>query len=94
MSSNFDTEEYARREGAAREAGQAAVSYKPLVNSLGFFGYGDAPGAIGGGYGLFHWFGSRGALLDHLADHLTYESPGQSDTDPFAGPRRCGRSGR
>jgi hypothetical protein len=27
---------------------------------------------------------SRKALLDHLADHLTYENPGRSDTDPFA----------
>jgi hypothetical protein len=38
---------------------------------------------IGGGIGLFHWFHSRKALLDHLAEHLTYESPGRSGTDPF-----------
>lgn len=84
MRSKFDTEEYSQHEEAARKATDAASSRTPRANSFGFFAYSDAPGAIGGGIGMFRWFLSQKALLDHLADHLTYESPGQSDTDPFA----------
>ena len=84
MNSNFDTEEYAHREEAAREATEVATSRKPRASFFGFFAYGDAPGAIGGGIGMFQWFSSRKALLDHLAEHLTYQSPGRHDTDPFA----------
>jgi hypothetical protein len=84
MDSNFDTEEYERRAEAAREVGSAASSRTPHANSFGFFAYGDAPEAIGGGIGVFQWFASSKALFDYLADHLTYMNAGQSGTDPFA----------
>jgi hypothetical protein len=84
MASNFDTDEYARRAEAAGQLCEASSSRTPRANSFGFFAYGDAPAAIGGGLGVFQWFPSRKALLDYLGDHLTYQNLGQSGTDPFA----------
>jgi hypothetical protein len=84
MTSPFETREYADRAEAARTAAEAAIARTPRATSFGYFAYGDACGAIGGGVGLFQWFPSRTALLEHLAQHLTFENPGQHGTDPFA----------
>ncbi len=48
----------------------------------GFFSYGDAPPAIGGGVGMFTWFPDRNSMLDFIANTLPYNPPGQSDLDP------------
>jgi hypothetical protein len=48
----------------------------------GFFSYGDAPPAIGGGNGMFTWFPDRNTMLDFIANTLPYFPPGQSDLDP------------
>lgn len=48
----------------------------------GFFSYGDAPPAIGGGVGMFTWFPDRNAMFDFIANTLPYHPPGQSNLDP------------
>jgi hypothetical protein len=48
----------------------------------GFFSYGDAPPAIGGGIGMFTWFPDRNSMLEFIEHTLPYNPPGQSDLDP------------
>ena len=48
----------------------------------GFFSYGDAPPAIGGGVGMFTWFPDRNSMLEFIEHTLPYNPPGQSDLDP------------
>lgn len=47
----------------------------------GFFSYGDAPAAIGGGIGMFVWFPNRNSMLAFIANTLPYFPPGQSNLD-------------
>jgi len=47
----------------------------------GFFSYGDASPAIGGGVGLFVWFIDRNAMLEFIKDTLPYSPPGVSGCD-------------
>ena len=47
----------------------------------GFFSYGDAPPAIGGGVGMFTWFPDRNSMLEFIEHTLPYNPPGQSDLD-------------
>jgi hypothetical protein len=51
------------------------------VHCWGFYSYGDAPAAIGGGVGSFAWFQTRRELLSFVRDVLPYSPPGSSDTD-------------
>lgn len=48
----------------------------------GFFSYGDAPPAIGGGVGMFSWFPDRTSILEFIEHTLPYFPPGQSNLDP------------
>jgi len=48
----------------------------------GFFSYGDAPPAIGGGVGMFTWFPDRNSMLEFIEHTLPFNPPGQSDLDP------------
>lgn len=75
-------EEYERRTEQAREVGWAAAAKSPGEKSWGFFSYGDAPGAIGGGVGQFQWYESREEMLEYVRRHLTFLMPGQSSIDP------------
>lgn len=50
-------------------------------SSWGFYAYGDAPPAIGGGFGSFVWFSGRAEMLDSIAQVLPYSPPGRSDLD-------------
>ena len=54
---------------------------RPTAASWGFYSYGDAPAAIGGGMGSFCWFGSRAKMLRFVVDVLPYSPPGPSDSD-------------
>jgi hypothetical protein len=47
----------------------------------GFFSYGDAPPAIGGGVGMFTWFPERASMLAFIEETLPYYPPGQSNLD-------------
>ena len=48
----------------------------------GFFSYGDAPPAIGGGVGMFTWFPDRNSMLEFIENTLPYNPPGASELDP------------
>jgi hypothetical protein len=48
----------------------------------GLFAYGDAPPAIGGGFGAFQWFSTQVEMLDFVKRHLTFLNPGLSGIDP------------
>jgi hypothetical protein len=60
---------------------ETAVSVPEKVNWWGFYAYGDAPGAIGGGFGSFIWFDQRSDMLEFIAQVLPYSPPGRSDLD-------------
>lgn len=47
----------------------ATAQNDPTQFPWGFFAYGDAPAAIGGGIGCFQWFGSLAELLSFISDH-------------------------
>jgi hypothetical protein len=66
------------------EASWQEVSNGPPADDCkwGFFSYGDAPPAIGGGIGMFTWFPDRKSMLDFIANTLPYFPPGQSDLNP------------
>ena len=53
--STIEYEEYERRSSAAQEVFSAAYELVPGNDTWGFFAYSDAPGAIGGGFGLITW---------------------------------------
>jgi hypothetical protein len=53
----------------------------PGSNTWGLFSYGDAPGAMGGGVGIFIWFPCRNDLLDFIASTLPYDPPGPTSLD-------------
>lgn len=61
---------------------QATVLGNPGECEWGFFSYGDAPAAIGGGIGMFAWFSDRQSMLDFIASSLPYCPPGPSHLDP------------
>lgn len=54
------------------------------ASSWGFYAYGDASPAIGGGLGAFCWFGSKAAMLKFIVEVLPYSPPGPSSSDPLA----------
>jgi hypothetical protein len=73
----------------AERVEQAEASWQEVSNGppaddckWGFFSYGDAPPAIGGGNGMFTWFPDRNTMLEFIANTLPYFPPGQSDLDP------------
>jgi hypothetical protein len=47
----------------------------------GFYAYGDASPAIGGGVGAFIWFPERDEMLDFIKLVLPYSPPGPSQVD-------------
>lgn len=50
----------------------------------GFYSYGDASPAIGGGIGTFVWFDSKNEMIEFISNTLPYAPPGPSDTDTAA----------
>lgn len=65
----------------AQELWHCARTESDEANIWGFYSYGDAPPAIGGGIGSFAWFGTRQELLSFIRDVLPYSPPGSSDAD-------------
>lgn len=53
----------------------------PADKIWGFFSYGDAPPAIGGGTGVFVWFPDRISMLEFIKETLPYSPPGQYGLD-------------
>jgi len=73
----------------AERVEQAEASWQEVSNGppaddskWGFFSYGDAPPAIGGGVGMFTWFSDRNSMLDFIVKTLPYYPPGRSSLDP------------
>jgi hypothetical protein len=83
MSSNFDEETVAALADAANERWTDQTLTDPKAKSWGFFAYGDAPAAIGGGVGAYCWFDSKAKLLQFVADVLPHSPPGPADSDPL-----------
>ncbi|MFM1800692.1 MAG: hypothetical protein RJA81_44 [Planctomycetota bacterium] len=54
---------------------------KSYTELWGFFSYGDASPAIGGGGGVFMWFPNRNSMLDFIRDTLPYSPPGLCGLD-------------
>jgi hypothetical protein len=80
MSEDDDLEE--RVEQAEASWQEVSSGPPPDDAGWGFFSYGDAPPAIGGGIGMFTWFPDRNKMLDFIANTLPYYPPGQCDLDP------------
>ena len=81
MVENSDLADYDERREAAQDACAESSGRDPREHPFGFFAYGDAPGGIGGGTGVFQWYDSRDALLTDIASHITYANPGPSSSD-------------
>ena len=60
---------------------ETAVTVPEDNSWWGFYAYGDAPPAIGGGFGSFVWFPERADMLEFIAQVLPYSPPGRSDLD-------------
>lgn len=67
---------------AAEASWQDVQHGRPDGHLWGFFSYGDAPGAIGGGIGSFVWFMDRESMLRFIATTLPYSPPGKAALDP------------
>jgi hypothetical protein len=65
----------------AEQNWQGITHGNPNGKKWGFFSYGDAPPAMGGGVGGFLWFDDRDAMLDFIMTTLPYSPPGQWGID-------------
>jgi hypothetical protein len=71
-----------RAERAEASWGEVSSGAPPDDHAWGFFSYGDAPAAIGGGVGMFTWFADRASMLSFIEETLPYHPPGRADQDP------------
>ena len=60
---------------------RTAVLGNPEEMTWGFYCYGDAPPALGGGVGMFTWFPDRLNMLEFIATTLPFSPAGRSDLD-------------
>jgi hypothetical protein len=81
MAQTPNPNEYDVRTERAQAAGNEAQDRDPREHPFGFYSYGDAAGAIGGGVGAFLWFPTRESLLAYFSEHLTYQNPGPASSD-------------
>lgn len=72
---------YDTRYDDAQQAAEAAASRTPGPATWGFFAYGDAPAAMGGGVGVFTWFPSKKAMFEFVSRHIAFFPPGPSEAD-------------
>jgi hypothetical protein len=75
-------DEWDERREKTQDIGIAMLNREPCRSDWGLFAYGDAPPAIGGGFGLFQWFSTQVEMLDYVKRHLTFMNPGLSSIDP------------
>lgn len=71
-----------RVERAEASWGEVSSGAPPDDHEWGFFSYGDAPAAIGGGSGMFTWFPDRASMLSFIEETLPFYPPGQATLDP------------
>ena len=65
----------------ADHAWEEASDHSISETSWGFYSYGDAPPAIGGGVGSFVWFVNRDSMLDFIQSVLPVSPPGPTGND-------------
>jgi hypothetical protein len=68
-------------EDEANQAWSEAYERDISETSWGFYSYGDASPAIGGGVGCFLWFSSRNLMLDFIESVLPVSPPGPAASD-------------
>ena len=68
-------------EASAQAKWEEIIDRRPNDESIGFYSYGDAPPAIGGGSGCFTWFSDREEMYDFIAAVLPFNPPGPASTD-------------
>jgi hypothetical protein len=79
MTDEDDLDDRAERAEASWQ--EVSSGAPPDDAEWGFFSYGDAPAAIGGGVGMFTWFPDRASMLEFIEETLPYYPPGQSNLD-------------
>ena len=85
----FGSDAYFEAMASAEEASSAR---EPLEADSGFYAYGDAPAAIGGGFGAFYWFESEEKALGHLDSFAIFINPPRSDIDAEAEQKGCSQA--
>lgn len=80
MAADDDLEERIERAEASWQ--EVSSGAPPDDYEWGFFSYGDASPAIGGGVGMFSWFPDRNSMLDFIATTLPFSPPGPYNLDP------------
>lgn len=78
MLSEQDWEEI---ETHAQEEWAKTNDVTPHDDSLGFYSYGDASPAVGGGVGCFTWFDGPDAMLKFIQNVLPFCPPGPASKD-------------
>jgi hypothetical protein len=68
-------------EDEANQAWSEAYDHDISETSWGFYSYGDASPAIGGGVGCFLWFSSSDLMLDFIESVLPVSPPGPAASD-------------
>ena len=78
---NINKDHYAALAAIADDRWNDEELTKPKSKSWGFYAYGDAPAAIGGGIGSYVWFKSKSAMLIFIEEVLPFSPPGPSTSD-------------
>jgi hypothetical protein len=81
MTQKMSNDDLEKKIEDANSRWEKTVSVPEEVDWHGFYAYGDAPAAIGGGFGSFIWFSHRSEMLDFIKHVLPYSPPGRSDLD-------------
>jgi hypothetical protein len=76
-----DTKDIETRLLEAQNAMMEPNERPPRPGYFGFWFYGDAPPAIGGGEPAALWFEDKRAMLHFLRDHALFLSPARGDVD-------------
>ena len=74
-------QEWEEIEASAQAKWEEIIDRRPDDESIGFYSYGDAPAAMGGGSGCFTWFSEREEMYDFIAAVLPFNPPGPASAD-------------
>ncbi|WP_348826915.1 hypothetical protein [Halomonas sp. RT37] len=76
-------DEINRLVSSADEAWAQVTDAVPIDENWGMFSYGDAPAALGGGFGAFAWFEDRASMLKFIEEVLPFSPRGPDNRDPL-----------
>lgn len=74
-------QEWVKIESDAQAKWEEIIERRPGEEWVGFYSYGDAPPAIGGGTGCFTWFPDWAEMVEFIAAVLPFNPPGPSGSD-------------